>query len=494
VTFPFVRQPETGRKLRSLAAGGVLLVLALSGCGDATAPRYDNPEAVEPAAGSWRTWVIPGGSAFRPGSPPSANSSATKSELAELTQLASQRTPEVITSIDYWNGGTVRRWSEIQRSFIRTARPNPVRASRGLALVSVAMYDALVAAWDAKYAYERPRPFQLEGGPPLYGPEPVTPSYVSERAAVSAAAADVLEYLFPAESSAIQAALGQATNADLYSGAHFPSDVEAGARLGHDVAAMVLARARADYSDNTTPPVARIMGDGCWVPTPPANIEKPVEPGAGLWRTWVLPNGHALRPNDPPPFDSPEFRAQIQEVWEVNQSLAANPLRLDIANYWADGPGTNTPPGHWNQIAVDMALEKGLNEPRTARMLALLGVAQADAFIACWDCKFSYWCVRPVTEIRKTFDPSWLPPVPTPPFPSFPSGHSTTSGAASTVLGYIFPDEAVRLSQMGIEAMNSRLYGGIHFTFDNLTGFSLGTAIGGRVVVVAASDGADTGL
>jgi membrane-associated phospholipid phosphatase len=124
-----------------------------------------------------------------------------------------------------------------------------------------------------------------------------------------------------------------------------------------------------------------------------------------------------------------------------------------------------------------------------ARMLARLGMAQADAFICCWDCKYSYWSIRPVTAIRASIDSTWLPPIVTPPFPSYPSGHSTTSGAASTVLGYIFPDSAEVLRQMGTQAMSSRLFGGIHFGSDNITGLNMGNVIGTRVVLLANRDG-----
>lgn len=478
------------RSLRFLLPCATVAVLALAGCGDdVTTPRYGDPQAVEPTAGDWRTWVIENGSEFRPDAPANVNSVAAKNELAELRDLAAARTPEIEASIDFWNGGNVRRWNETHRKLIRDVKPNPPRAARGLALVSVAMYDAMVAAWDAKYFYERPRPFQLENGPAIYGTEPKSPSYVSERAAIGAAAADVLKYLFPTKADSIESVLQQAMNADLYSGVHFRSDVEAGLEIGHAVAAEVLQWAHTDNSTNTIPPVAQPVGNGYWVPTAPGNVQNPLEPGAGAWQTWVLPNGHAIRPPAPPAYDSNEFRSQLREVWDVYNDLPTNPERLEIARFWADGPGTNTPPGHWNQIAVDLGVSRGMNEPRMARMLALLGAAQHDAFVACWDCKYSYWCVRPITEIRKTYDPAWLSPVTTPPFPSFPSGHSTTSGAASTLLGYIFPDDAVMLGRLGTEAMNSRLYGGIHFGFDNLIGFNLGSAIGYRTIAHGASDG-----
>lgn len=469
-------------------------LVVFTGCGDddVVTPRFSDPEAVEPTAGSWRPWVISSGAQFRPGAPPSSNATETRDDLAELLERAADRSSADIENIDHWNGGTVRRWNELHRSLIASNSQNPPRASRGLALVSVAMYDAMVAAWDAKYTYLRPRPADLDETLEVQGTEPKSPSYVSERAAIGAAAADVLKSIFPGSAAQIDAKLASSIEADLDAGIHFRGDVEAGLEIGQAVAAAILDRAATDNSTNTTPPVARPEGDPFWIPTAPGFAANPLEPGCGTWRTWILPNGAAINPPPPPAYDSPEFASQVAEVWAVNQDLPNNPGRIAIAQFWADGAGTATPPGHWNQIAVDLGVEKGLNEPRMARMLALLGTAQADAFISCWYTKYTYWCLRPITEIRREYDPNWLPPITTPPFPAYPSGHSTTSGAASSVLAFLFPDEAVELSTMGLEAMNSRLFGGIHYSFDNLVGFSMGTAIGSRAIDVALHDGCPT--
>ena len=137
-----------------------------------------------------------------------------------------------------------------------------------------------------------------------------------------------------------------------------------------------------------------------------------------------------------------------------------------------------TPAGHWNVIAIDLVQEGNLSTLRTARLFAALNTAQADAFIACWDAKYTYWSLRPVTAIRRLIAPTWLPHIATPPFPSYVSGHSTTSGAASTVLAGFFPKRAAELAALADEAAVSRLYGGIHFRSDNVVGLDLGRRIG----------------
>jgi membrane-associated phospholipid phosphatase len=111
-------------------------------------------------------------------------------------------------------------------------------------------------------------------------------------------------------------------------------------------------------------------------------------------------------------------------------------------------------------------------------VLAVLNTTQADAFIACWSAKYTHWTKRPVTLIRSLLDPEYLSLIPSPPFPAYPSGHSTTSGAASTVLAALFPARSRELAAMADEAAISRLYGGIHYRFDNDAGLALGRRIG----------------
>jgi hypothetical protein len=209
-------------------------------------------------------------------------------------------------------------------------------------------------------------------------------------------------------------------------------------------------------------------------------------------KPWVLPTGDFVRPTAPPAYGTAEWNFQRDEVATMKVGVALDATRQAIATFWADGGGTYTPPGHWNKIAVDTALTYALNDCRMARMLAALNTAQADAFIACWDCKYFYDIERPITVIRRdTADTTWSSFIATPPFPSYPSGHSSTSGAASQVLGYFFPADAIDFALMANEAKDSRLYGGIHFRFDNDVGLSLGRSIGTFVIERVAADGAN---
>jgi hypothetical protein len=333
----------------------------------------------------------------------------------------------------------VTPWIEFELRAIASHRLNPPRASHALAHVSRAMYlAALVAA------------------PP------------ARDDAVAGAASIVLSYLFPDEAVRIDALTGELADRD-----------SPAFRRGYVIGQLLVARAEHDGGDavwtGTSP-----EGPGFWVPTPPAFLYPPLEPLAGTWRAWNLEAGSEFRPGPPPLYGSTLFLAEMNEVHTVSQTLTDEQKR--VADYCADGAGTVTPPGHWNVIALDLAPSAGRSTLRTAQLFAALNTAQADAFIACWDAKYAYWSLRPVTAVRRLIDPSWLSYIATPPFPSYPSGHSTTSGAASTVLAAFFPARAGQLAALAEEAAVSRLYGGIHYTTDNQVGLALGRRIGQEAI------------
>jgi membrane-associated phospholipid phosphatase len=324
-------------------------------------------------------------------------------------------------------------WIDLELRSIAAHATNPARASRALAHVSVAV--DLAARAGGRHADE----------------------------AVAGAASTVLVSFFPDEADQAQALV----------------DAQAPRRglaflLGRLVGQALVERAQRDGAAPPTP-VTPPVGPGLWVPTPPA-YAPPLEPQAGTWRTWHLRDGAALRPGPPPAPGSAADRADIEAVYDVWRALTDE--QRAIADRWADGPGTETPPGHWNRIALELIDAAGWSTIRTARAFSLLNTAQADAFIACWDSKYAYWRERPVTAIRRELDPAWTPHLVTPPFPSYGSGHSTTSGAASTVLAALFPSRADDLRAWAEEAAVSRLYAGIHFPTDNEVGLALGRAVG----------------
>jgi hypothetical protein len=338
---------------------------------------------------------------------------------------------------------------------------NPPRASRALALTSVAMNDALAIAArsghraPARQAPCRRRPRLSLGRCVSDGPLPTT-------AVAAGAAARVLRELFPDSAAELDLLEEEAVRSRLLAGGAYPSEARTGLALGRAIGDLAVGRARSDGSD-AQGPVIPPPGDATWIPTPPA-FAPPLEPLAGTWRTWNLRSGDELRPPSPPAYLRSVHRAAIQEVYDIADTLTDR--QREIALFWNDGPGSETPPGHWNRIALEHVERARLGAGRAAFVLALLNTTQADAFIACWNAKYTHWTKRPVTLIRGLLDPEYLSLIPTPPFPAYPSGHSTTSGAAATVLGALFPDRERQLAAMAEEAAISRLYGGIHYRFD----------------------------
>jgi membrane-associated phospholipid phosphatase len=308
---------------------------------------------------------------------------------------------------------------------------------------------------------------------------------------MAGAASRVLAYLFPERTDASYDDIAQeAAESRVVAGTNYRSDVEAGLALGREVAARVIAQARTDGSEDHGGG-DRPRGRGVWAPPPgaPDASSQPVEPLAGHWRTWVPGLTQKVRPAPPPAYGSPEFVAQATEVRDIGHSLTQQ--QKDIATHWAAGAGSSLPPGLWNEIAVGEVARAHFSIPRVVRAFALLNVAEADAGVAAWDAKYTYWSARPVNAIRDLgLDPNFKPFLPTPIFPSYISGHSTYSSAAAEVLSYLLPDGATRYRAMAQEAGISRIYGGIHYKADNEVGLQVGAQVGRMVVELASHDGA----
>jgi hypothetical protein len=158
----------------------------------------------------------------------------------------------------------------------------------------------------------------------------------------------------------------------------------------------------------------------------------------------VLPSGLACGPVQPLAYSDvigSRFYAEANECYQATGNLTAE--QEAIARFWSDDPGqTATPPGHSISILSQVTRMLDLSLARATEAYAKVGVAVADAFIACWNTKYRDNLLRPVTYIRNLIDPAWTPLLVTPPFPDYTSGHSVQSGAAAQVLTDLFGDVA----------------------------------------------------
>lgn len=380
----------------------------------------------------------------------------------------------------------VTSWNSAALDAIRLSRTAPPRASRDLAILHVAIYEAVngIARTHTSYSVRS-----------------TGPASASREAAASAAAHRVLTALYTNRAMATH--FDQVFAETLLTLRDSPQ-VRAGVAWGRATADQILMARANDGSDSViAAPVG--TGPGQWQPTPPA-FAPYLFPQWGLVTPFALKNGAQLRSAGPPALTSSTWAEEFNEVKALGAAVGSvrTPEQSTIALFWADGAGTETPPGHWNHIAQDVSAARGNSLEENARLFALLNIAMADAAICAWDAKlaFNFW--RPITAIRNadldgnpdtTADLNWSSFIPTPPFPDFVSGHSTFSGAAASILAFFYGTDEVgfttrsdalpgmvrsfaSFSEAADEAALSRLYGGIHYRSANDSGLAAGLAIG----------------
>jgi hypothetical protein len=209
-----------------------------------------------PQFGRVRTWMMTSAdlAAERPGPPPSTTSAQMQQELAEVKRTVDNLTREQLAIAYKWADGVSTptppgHWNAIASEYLAGAHYSEVRVARVLALLNMAMHDAGVACWDAKYAYFNPRPSQLDPSIRTVLGVPNFPSYVSGHSTFSAAAAVVLSYVFPSGATQFESMRDEAAISRLYGGIHYRSDIEVGKSHGARVGGYTVAFARADGAD-----------------------------------------------------------------------------------------------------------------------------------------------------------------------------------------------------------------------------------------------------
>jgi len=236
---------------------------------------------------------------------------------------------------------------------------------------------------------------------------------------------------------------------------------------------------------------------GDWRRTPPF-YRPPELPQWPDVRTFAIVDPKALVPAGPPSVESPAFLTALDEVGRLGARTSTERTadQTVVARFWSDFSYTTTPPGHWNEIAADVARARRLDERTTARLFAALNVAMSDAGVVCWEAKYRHNFWRPVTALA---DSGWQPLLNTPAHPEYPSGHSAFSAAAATVLAaflgsdrceFTVRSDALPGVERAFESFSaaadeialSRIYGGIHFRFSCDDGMTIGRAVANDVL------------
>lgn len=318
----------------------------------------------------------------------------------------------------------------------RIAQTPPPFLFRVYALLSVAQYGAVKSA-------------QENGA-------------VSTPAAVAAASAAVLTDIFT--DSTVRASIARELARDLDRSGTGSKSL-AGRRLGEDVARRVIATAPAPIQmvgpwNGTIP-----TGPGMWYS---AKGVPPIGILIAQAHPWLLDSVSQFRPAPPPAFRSTTFQAALDEVGRVARNRT--PEQTRIAQLW----NSSDPWARWNEVASDALRRHHSSEAESARVLAVLNVGATDAIIACFDAKYHYWLIRP-SQADSTI--TLADSVSLPNFPSFPSGHACSAGAFDGVLGSYFPQDRAEFTRIAEEQAMSRLYGGIHYRFDNDGGLALGRIV-----------------
>ena len=419
----------------------------------------------------------------------------------EITSVRIRATPDVCEQLErrtLFSSAAIDpviEWNDVLIAALRvdTTLPGPGWSSRNAAIMHAAIFDA-VNAIDGTH-----EPYLVAASAPRK--TPLT-------AAVAAAGWRTLSSLYPQQHSTFDAAL----TTSLARVADGPRE-DAAVALGVAVADEILAARENDGADAIIP-FTPGSEPGDWQPTAP-DFTPAWGPGWGYVKPFALESGDQFRPPPVPAMTSDEYTAAFSEVKLIGarNSTVRTAEQTEIGIFWGyDRAGMGTPPALYNRLVQTIAKQKHNSVAENARLFALANIAMADAGITAWDCKFleDFW--RPVTAIHQAdndgnpltiADPTWEPlGAPgggvvenfTPPFPAYVSGHATFGAAVCEVLKDFYHHDTMRFtltsdelpgvtrsfrsfSEAAAENGISRIYLGIHWSFDNIQGQALGRQV-----------------
>lgn len=373
----------------------------------------------------------------------------------------------------------VTDWNSILLDAIRTDQSSSPKAARAIAMMNLAMFDTINSFAPTYEEY-------LTMGTPGIGA-------VKDSSAV-AAARRILSVIFPDQSATFDAAV------DAHIGGLPGFVFEPSNTFGVSIANALLfirdgdgSSINAGYSPGD--------GPGEWQPTPPGNEDAQL-PNWPNVTPFALSSASQFRASGPPDLTSARYTADYEEARRYGSENSVNRSadQTEFAQFWNDGPGTATTPGHWIQIAIDIAGPEGNTVDQNARVFALIGLALADAGLCAWDSKYAYDDWRPITAIRGGLldgnndtdaDLTWTPLLDTPPHPGYLSAQSAYSGAAARMMEIIYGKDGI-----GFTAESDSL-DGVTRTYSSLSGAGeeagFATVVGGQCFRYAHVDGLAAG-
>lgn len=420
---------------------------------------FNSDAQVETNAANWKPWLISSVKEFR-----LANPSSYKTEIAQVVEAQKNLDETGRQQIAYWGAGAPGyRWGEmVFKLWMTDTSYYGILANL---LVNTAIYDATLAAWDTKYAHNRPRPYAADSRIKALVLKTDIPSYPCEYSVAAGAAATIISKFYPRMADSVNRMAQRLMNSRVAAGMAFPRDTRDGFELGKQIALKEIDRTK-DFITHTVWDGKRPNGPGTYT------AKFAVMPVMGNNKTLVLTSSSQYRPAPPP-----DFAKEMEELKNYKQTFRSR----SNAFFWA-----NPNQSFWGDYLNKKMFENNLhlNPPRAARLYAISAVTMYDAILACWDAKYAYWGIRP-----DQYDTTYKPLMASPPFPGYPSGHAVSGGAMSELLSYFFPEDKAFIQTKAKEGAESRFQAGIHFRTDNEVGLELGRKVAAAVVQKAREDG-----